>query len=302
MGHPAAHQTEVRRTDRQPLTAVPDLDRVRPLGSDDQAETLAFLAAQPVHTVVMTSFIIDNGIESTLNRGRFYGYRNSEGRLEGVALIGHSTLIEARSPDANRALAMTAARLDEKVHLVMSHGDNARGFWAMMAPNGRAPRLECVEALFESSLPQLVRNCEWDVTTATLGLLEQVAAAQAEVAFTECGLDPLIRDREGFLKRVARRIEQGRVFVVVDENGKLVFKADIIAEASGVVYLEGVYVAPEMRGRGIGSSCLAELNLRLLVDRADKVCLLSNVAFTQAHRMFERAGFRRTGECTTLFA
>lgn len=45
----------------------------------------------------MTSFINDNGIESELNRGKFYGYCNVYGEFEGVALIGHSTLGEARS-------------------------------------------------------------------------------------------------------------------------------------------------------------------------------------------------------------
>jgi hypothetical protein len=44
----------------------------------------------------MKSFIIDNGMESNMNRGSFVGYRNANGDLEGVALIGHSTLVEAR--------------------------------------------------------------------------------------------------------------------------------------------------------------------------------------------------------------
>jgi predicted GNAT family acetyltransferase len=77
--------------------------------------------------------------------------------------------------------------------------------------------------------------------------LELVAEAQAEVAFLESGVDPMVTDRDGFLKRVARRIEQERIFVVV-ENGELVFKADIIAETSDAIYLEGVYVSESYRG------------------------------------------------------
>jgi predicted GNAT family acetyltransferase len=45
-----------------------------------------------------------------------------------------------------------------------------------------------------------------------------------------------------------KRIEQRRTFVVF-ENGKLVFKADIAAETSDVVYLEGIYVAPDTAGK-----------------------------------------------------
>ena len=64
---------------------------------EDRTEVLAFLRIRPVHTVVMASFINDNGLESDLNRGAFFAYRDEAGKLEGVALLGHTTLIEARS-------------------------------------------------------------------------------------------------------------------------------------------------------------------------------------------------------------
>ena len=134
----------------------------------------------------------------------------------------------------------------------------------------------------------LVRDCAWDVRPARPEEIEQIAEAHAEVAFIETGLDPLVSDRDGFLKRVARRIEMGRTFVVF-ENGKLLFKADIIAEADGIVYLEGIYVATEHRGKRIGSSCLSRLTLMLL-ERAEKVCMLSNIRFENAHRSFQKAG------------
>jgi predicted GNAT family acetyltransferase len=145
----------------------------------------------------------------------------------------------------------------------------------------------------------LVRDCQWDVRTARPKEIAQIAEAQAEIAFMESGVDPMLRDPNGFLARVARRIEQGRVFVVF-EDGHLVFKADIIAESDGIIYLEGIYVAPELRGRGVGSSCLSKLNLMLL-ERAETVCMLSNVNQPGAHRSFQKAGFRTTGRCTTLF-
>ena len=109
----------------------------------------------------------------------------------------------------------------------------------------------------------------------------------------------MVKDREGFLKRVARRIEQGRVFVKFDGD-KMAFKADIIAETDQTIYLEGVYVAPEFRGRGIGSACLADLTIRLL-DRVENVCMLSNVDFSAAHKSYFKAGYKATGDCTTLF-
>ena len=281
-------------------TPIPDLSRVFELNESNRSEVLAFLSVRPVHTVVMTSFINDNGIESDLNRGVYYGYRGRDGKLEGVALIGHTTLVEARSDASLKALAYQARNAATPLHLVMSSRDAATRFWNYMTDGLRAPRLTCTEALFEISFPFAVRRLQHKLETATMDWLIPVAEAQAEVAFIECGVDPMERDREGFLKRVARRIEQGRVFVVTDGEN-LVFKADIIAETDNTIYLEGIYVSPEYRGKGIGTDCLAALSLELMT-RVENICMLSNVEFKSAHRSFAKAGYRNTDHCTTLFA
>ncbi|MFL6466636.1 MAG: GNAT family N-acetyltransferase [Pyrinomonadaceae bacterium] len=272
---------------------------VAELKNEHRDEALQFLAERPVHTVVMSSFINDNGLESELNRGKFFGCRNSEGELEGVALIGHATLIEARSDSAMRAFAAVARSSETAINLIMSSGEDADRFWAYYTNGLRQPRLTCKELLFETAFPFMVSHCEYTVRNASIDELKQIAEAQAEIAFLESGVDPLQKDRKGFLARVMRRIEQNRIFVVF-ENGKLIFKADVIAEASDVTYIEGVYVAKEYQGRGIGSRCLASLNLQLF-SKSSTVCLLSNIEHAQAHKSFIKAGFRNSGSCTTLF-
>ncbi|MGD9589355.1 MAG: GNAT family N-acetyltransferase [Pyrinomonadaceae bacterium] len=284
----------------QPIVeTAPEMSRIEALNENVRKEVLDFLNVRPVHTVVMASFINDNGLESDLNRGKFFGYRNAMGKLEGVALIGHSTLVEARSDEALKALAAQARSSATPIHMIMSHGNAAETFWAHFSNGLSEPRLKCVESLFEVSYPMFVQRSSRELRPATADELLPVAEAQAEIAFMECGVDPMVRDREGFLKRVLRRIEQGRVFVVF-EGEKLVFKADIIAETDDVAYLEGIYVAPEYRGKGIGPACLNALAIDLL-DRVGNVCMLSNVDFEGAHRSYLKAGFARAGECVTLF-
>lgn len=269
------------------------------LRENDREQVLRFLAERPVHTVVMASYIEDNGVVSDLNRGKFFGYRNDEGNLEGVALIGYTTLVEARTREALQSLAYEAKRSETPIHLIMSSGDEARSFWNYLTDGIKEPRLTCVEQLFEASFPFMVQTAAGEVRLAHMSELVQVAEAQAEVAFIESGVDPMLRDREGFLKRVARRIEQGRVYVVFDGD-ELVFKTDVIAQTSEVAYLEGVYVAEKHRGQGIGPKCLAAVTIGLL-NEVSNVCLLSNVSMTIAHRSFEKAGFRSADTCTTLF-
>lgn len=295
----AAPTPEVRPEDACLPAAAHDLSKTRELTESETQEVLGFLSVRPAHTVVMASFICDNGIASELNRGRFFGFRNSDGLLEGVALIGHTTLVEARSDEALKALATAAKTSEHPIHLIMSSGDSAANFWNCLHSGTRLPRLTCTEALFEISFPFAVPQSEWQVNNAGPEHLLDVARAQAEVAFQESGTDPMVRDREGFLGRVRRRIEQNRVFVVY-EGETLVFKADIIAETKDTAYLEGVWVNPAYRGRHIGSKCLSSLSMDLL-GRVDNICLLSNVKFAGAHKSFERAGYKNTAECTTLF-
>ncbi len=282
-----------------PATLDRNLMLASQLTNGDTTEILEFLDVRPVHAVVMASLINDNGVESEFNRGKFYGYRDSDGSLEGVALIGHSTLVESRSEDALRALALHARFSETPIHLIMSSGTVAKRFWDHLSGGAAAPRATRIESLFEIAFPFQVQSSRLKIERAAMEDLLPVAEAQAEIAFDESGVDPLARDREGFIKRVARRIEQGRVFAAFEDD-IMIFKADVIAETENVAYLEGLWVSPEYRGRNIGSVCLSMLALEL-IERVENICLLSSVGSADAHKTFVKAGFRNTDECTIVF-
>jgi GNAT superfamily N-acetyltransferase len=289
-----------RSASYQPVfKAMPPMNRLHLLENTDQAEVLEFLSLRPVHTVVMKSFIQDNGLQSTDNRGQFYGYRASDGSLEGVALIGHTTLIEARSDNAVVAFALQARISETPLHIIMSDTKTTERFWKFFAVENQQPRLSCTELLFELNFPFLVQQCKWDVRTAKPEEIEQIAEVHAEVAFIESGVNPMEKDREGFLRRTMKRIENRRTFVVFKDE-KLIFKADIVAETSETIYLEGIYVAPEYRGKGVGADCLAAVSLELM-NRAENICLLSNVEFKSAHCSFAKAGFKNTDSTLSMF-
>lgn len=288
---------ELRMNDS--FASASQINPVEVLTENERAEVMNFLKVRPVHTVIMASFIRDNGMESADNRGKFYGYRNSNGQLEGVALIGHTTLIEARSEEALKAFAKKAQTSETPIKVMMSHGDAIEKFWNHYAVEGQKPQHNFKELLFELNFPFFVQDCEWDIRPARAEELEEVAKAQAAVAFMESGIDPMEKDREGFLKRCLKRIEKGRTFVATD-NGKVVFKVDIVSETEDVVYLEGYYVAEEYRGREVGSKCLAKVSLELL-DRVQYVCGLSNAEFKGVHRSLNKAGYKNTDFCQTIF-
>lgn len=194
--------------DQMPVVAVPDMKLIEVLTDKNTADVSDFLKIRPVHTVVMKSFIQDNGLESELNRGTFYGYRNAAGELEGVALIGHTTLVEAHSEEALTAFAMIARTTETPIHVMMSDGNAIENFWTLYKQDGSQPRLKFTEKLFDLRFPFPVQECEWDVRLADKSEIEQIAEAHAEVALIESGVDPMEKDREGFIQRCLRRIEK----------------------------------------------------------------------------------------------
>jgi predicted GNAT family acetyltransferase len=119
------------------------------------------------------------------------------------------------------------------------------------------------------------------------------------MAFDESGVNPLEADPEGFRRRCLRRIEQGRVWVWAEE-GRLIFKADIVSDTPEVKYVEGVWVAPEQRGRGYGLRCLSQLSRELLA-RSGAVTLLVNEKSPEAVAFYRRAGYKLRSQYDTIF-
>ena len=274
---------------------APTIER---LASGLEKEALAFLARRPLHTVWMAGLIRDNGLVSPLNRGVFYACRNAAGEIEGIALIGHATLFEARTGTALAAFAHLA-RSHTRVHMLLGEQERIAQFWQHYADGGQSARVSCRELLFEIRWPVGVRASAKGMRLATLADLDPVMLAQAEMACRESGVNPMQIDPVGFRLRCARRIEQGRVWVVV-ENNELIFKADIISETPEVIYLEGVYVSSHERGQGYGLRCLSQLSRNLLA-RVASVCLLVNDENKDAQGFYQSAGFQYRHAYETIF-
>ncbi len=271
---------------------------VNELEVEDEAEVLDFLAQRPSHTFGMSGFIRANGIVSPLHRGIFYACRNEEGQLEGVALIGHHILFETRSDDAIKAFAELAQNCKE-AYVLLAEQDKAQTFWNFYADGGKALRVLCRDQLMEQRWPVEVRESAPELRLATLDELDRVATAQGQIAFEENGVNPLEKDPEGFLARCARRITNGKTWVLV-EDGQLIFKADIISDTPDIIYLEGIWVKPQERNKGYGLRCMSQL-MRELLPRTQAVCLLVNENFKEAQAFYKRAGFKMISPYDTIF-
>jgi GNAT superfamily N-acetyltransferase len=278
-------------------SSATDNCRVELLSDSDCAEVLAFLERRPINTAYLTGLIRDNGLANELNRGAFYGYRNQQNQLEGVALIGHATLMEISSDEAIKAFAEVAQRC-QAIHLIMFEENRIDKFWGGYAGVGREMRHAGRQLLFELRWP-IEGSRVSRLRLATVQDLPLLIPVHAEMARDESGIDPRERDAAGFSARYARRVEQGRTWVLI-EDGKLLFKADVIAETPETTYIEGVWVNPEMRWQGYGRRCMSQL-ARMLLWRTKSICLFVNDENTDARKFYKQSGYHLRSVYDTIF-
>ena len=290
---------------RQESTAIFDAFTDEPEGcmigelyQEDQTEALQFLAARPIHTVFLSSLIRDNGLASPHNRGSFYACRDTQGQLEGVGLLGHATVIEARTETAVSAFARLA-RNCFNAHLIRGERETINHFWQHYASPGQEPRLICRELMFEQREALPTTEPVEELRPATLADLDQVLKVNSAMAFQEAGISPLNSDPGGFRQRTARRIEQGRVWIWTRDD-KLMFKADVVGETPEVTYLEGVHVHAEERRKGYGLRCLKHLSSMLLA-RSESICLTINHRNKNALTFYAKAGYQFNSHYETIY-
>src|SRR5688572_6613151 len=142
----------ILKANYRPLSPDQSMVQVAELNASHEQEVMEFLALRPIHTVAMVGLIHDNGLVSSFNRGTFYGCRNVQGQLEGVALIGHATLMETTSDRALEALAEIAQTCTTG-HLIMGEKERIHEFWNYYAAAGQNMRLACRELLLELQWP-----------------------------------------------------------------------------------------------------------------------------------------------------
>jgi ribosomal protein S18 acetylase RimI-like enzyme len=278
-------------------TANAPAPSVQLLEEAHREEVLAFLASRSVDTIFMRGLILDNGMQSELNRGTLYGCRDAAGQLEGVALIGHAMVIEARSPAAYAAFARLAH--DARAHVILGDQEKIEEFWKHYGRGGQEPRRICRELLMELRWPIETLSEAVPLRPAVAGDLEALVSVNARMAYDESGVNPLEVDPAGFRARLMRRIEMGRVWVWT-EGERLIFKVDVMADVPGYTYLEGVYVHPEERRKSNGRRAMSQL-ARTLLARTEAICLLVNEQNKDAQLFFFRAGYKLRACYDTIF-
>jgi uncharacterized protein len=125
-------------------------------------------------------------------------------------------------------------------------------------------------------------------------LLPACAVAHLE----EIGVDPMVRDPEGFRWRTRSQIQEGRSWLWV-EGETILFKAEASAWTPSAVQVQQVWVDPPARNKGYAQRAMRDL-CRLLLDRVPAVCLFVRPENAPAIKVYEAIGMKRHGSYRSL--
>lgn len=269
-----------------------------PLAEADRQQALDFLSRRPVNTVILAGWIHDHGVVSPQHRGAFYGYRDENGDLAGVAMIGKNLLFEASSDEAITAFAK-CARESPDVRMLFAQEEELVKFWPYFRGGTPMPKVSH-HRLIRSGGP-IADDVETvnELRIATRDELEQIVSAHAEMVHAETGIDPLAVDADGFRMRCATRVDRGRVWVWM-QGRELIFKSDIMSVTPEAIYMEGLWVNPKERGKRYSTRCMASLS-RQLGSGSQIVSAFVDADHVLFGSLYRKAGFVEVNEYAKIY-
>ncbi|MFC8263779.1 MULTISPECIES: GNAT family N-acetyltransferase [unclassified Streptomyces] len=267
----------------------------RVLEPSDLGAALAILESEPVANAFVTSRVQIAGLDPWRLGGEMWGWY-ADGRLRSLCYSGANLVPICATPEAIRAFADRARRAGRRCSSIVGPAEATAQLWRLLEPGwGPAREVRANQPLMVTESPAADVTPDPLVRRIRKDEIDVLMPACVAMFTEEVGISPMAGDG-GLLyqARVAELIGAGRSFARI-EDGKVVFKAEIGAATSQACQVQGVWVAPEHRGRGLSETGMAAVLRYALADVAPVVSLYVNDYNTAARKAYTRVGFREVG-------
>ncbi|MFM9034498.1 MAG: GNAT family N-acetyltransferase [Mycobacterium sp.] len=254
------------------------------------------LAGDPVAACMVAARVADHGADPAALGGELW----TRHRVEDSLCYAGANIIPLRGGPADlRAFADRALSTPRRCSSVVGRSDLVLPMWERLA-QGWGPARDvrrCQPLMALRSRPR----CAVDpaVRRVRLEELDAYLVAAVDMFIGEVGIDPRAGDGgRGYRRRVANLITAGRAFARF-ERGRVVFKAEIGSQSPAVGQIQGVWVHPEWRGHGLGTSGTAAVAEGVL-QTGRIASLYVNSYNSVARAAYSRVGFREVGTFATV--
>jgi predicted GNAT family acetyltransferase len=269
------------------------------LGPDDLPAFEGLVARNPVVHVFTDYRARSTRLDPRRLGGEMWGYVE-DGRLVSACHSAANLVPVEATTEALDAFAARAITQGRRCATIVGPIDDVRGLWERLEGSWSAPRdfrwhqphMEIDQPSSIAPDPLVRRTSHRD--------LQAVYPACVAMHTEELGVSPEAGGGGDLYRaRVAQLIERGWSFAhIVD--GKVLFKAEIASVTPHACQVQGVYVDPAYRGRGLATAGMAAVVEIALREVAPVVSLYVNEHNLPARRAYERAGFRTTKEFGTI--
>ena len=237
----------------------------------------------------------------TTQPGTVLGHR-VDGRLEALCWSS-ANLVPVEADETELAyFADRVRRWRRHCASILGPADQVAELWRLLAPSwGPARAVRANQPLMSTmDLPSSL-GVELDprVRPATVGEVDLVMPAAAHMFEGEIGYPPYSGSGAAYRTALLALIERGHTFVVV-EDGAVVFKADVGSVALGCAQIQGVWLAPHLRGQGLAAPLMASVVEQVMTTRARWVTLYVNDFNTSARATYRHVGFEDVGAFSTV--
>ncbi|MFJ9589822.1 GNAT family N-acetyltransferase [Streptomyces acidicola] len=270
----------------------------RVLEPSDLDAALAVLDREPVANAFVTSRVQVAGLDPWRLGGEMWGWYE-DGMLTSLCYAGANLVPICATPRAVRAFADRARRAGRRCSSIVGPAEPTAQLWRLLEPSwGTAREVRAHQPLMVTDrlpAPHVVAP-DPCVRRIRKDEMETIMPACVAMFTEEVGVSPLAGDG-GLLyqARVAELVGSGRSFARLDADGRVVFKAEIGAATHQACQIQGVWVAPEYRGRGLAAPAMAAVLRYALTDVAPVASLYVNDFNTAARRTYQRVGFQEIG-------
>jgi len=262
----------------------------------DMASVRQVLDDDPVASCMVASRVAEHGIDPSGIGGELWTRRRANESLcyAGANLIplrgGRSDL----NAFADKAMsqARRCSSLVGRAELVLPMWQRLEHVWGPARDVRAHQPLMALSNAPACAIDPAVRPVRIDELDAYL-------VAAIDMFIGEVGIDPRTGDGgRGYRCRVAGLITNGRAWARF-ERGQVVFKAEVGSQSPAVSQIQGVWVHPDWRGRGIGTAGTATL-AGAIVGSGRIASLYVNSFNTVARASYARIGFSAVGTFATV--
>jgi predicted GNAT family acetyltransferase len=274
----------------------------RVLDDGDEPAVSRLLATDPVATCWLAGRVESVGVAPVSLGAPLWGVGSRES-LEAVCLAG-ANLIPFALPGAERvaatAFADRARRAGRRCSTIVGPASAVGPLWELLEPSwGPARDHRPRQPLLAIDGPPAVAP-EPRVRPVRPTELETLLPASIAMFTEEVGVSPLRADGgASYRARVTDLVRAGQSLAWI-EDGEVLFKAEIGAVSRAACQVQGVWVAPAHRGRGIGTAGTAAVVEYARAVVAPVVSLYVNDFNTAARAAYAKVGFREVGTYSSV--